>query len=98
MDDGDGLQHREEDTDFGTVRRVDSGERIRELLVRGDNRLKQGHDARALSRARQSYEEALRVAAEAGVEDRVRPLVEARLSDLGRLAADGSQRLGRAAS
>ena len=57
-------------------------ERIQKLLVTGDNRLKQGAGA---AKARQSYEQALEVAREAGLEERVRPLVEIRLADLERL-------------
>ena len=61
----------------------DARERIQKLLVTGDNRLKQGVD---LEKVRASYEEALAVAREAGLEDSVRPLVEVRLADLERLA------------
>ena len=61
----------------------DARERIQKLLVTGDNRLKQGVDP---AKARQSYEQALEVAREAGLEERVRPLVELRLADLDRLA------------
>ena len=57
--------------------------RIQRLLVTGDNRLKQGVDA---AKVRETYEEALRVAREAGLGDTVRPLVEVRLSELERLA------------
>ena len=57
----------------------DARERIRKLLVTGDNRLKQGVDP---ERARESWEQALAVAVEAGLEDTVRPLVEIRLADL----------------
>ena len=57
-------------------------ERIQKLLVTGDNRLKQGVSA---AKARESYEQALAVAREAGLEDSVRPLVELRLADLERL-------------
>ena len=57
--------------------------RIQKLLVTGDNRLKQGVDP---DKVRQTYEEALAVAREAGLEDSVRPLVELRLADLERLA------------
>jgi hypothetical protein len=60
-------------------------ERIQKLLVTGDNRLKQGV---APARARESYEQALAVAREAGLEESVRPLVEIRLADLERLAPD----------
>ena len=56
--------------------------RIQKLLVTGDNRLKQGVEA---AKARQSYEQALEVAREAGLEDSVRPLVELRLAELARL-------------
>ena len=62
--------------------RVEAHERIRKLLVLGDNRLKQGHDARALTKARESYEEALALAVESGLAAQVRPLVELRLADL----------------
>jgi hypothetical protein len=58
-------------------------ERIHKLLVTGDNRLKQGVDP---AKVRQSYEQALELAREAGLEDSVRPLVEVRLADLERLA------------
>ena len=55
--------------------------RIQKLLVTGDNRLKQGVDP---AKARQSYEQALAVAREAGLEAAVAPLVEVRLADLER--------------
>ena len=61
---------------------ADAHERIQKLLVIGDNRLKQGA---APAKARESYEQALAVAREAGLEDSVRPLVEVRLADLERL-------------
>jgi hypothetical protein len=64
------------------VAESDARVRIQKLLVTGDNRLKQGV---TVEKVRQSYEEALAVAREAGLEDRVRPLVEARLADLERL-------------
>jgi hypothetical protein len=60
----------------------DVRERIQKLLVTGDNRLKQGVDP---AKARQSYEQALELAREAGLEERIRPLVEVRLADLERL-------------
>ena len=56
--------------------------KIQKLLLTGDNRLKQGAGA---EKARQSWEQALEVAREAGLEDSVRPLVEIRLRDLERL-------------
>jgi hypothetical protein len=49
--------------------------------VTGDNRLKQGVDP---AKARESWEQALALAREAGLEDRIRPLVEVRLADLER--------------
>jgi hypothetical protein len=55
--------------------------RIQKLLVTGDNRLKQGVDP---AKARESWEQALALAREAGLEDRIRPLVEVRLADLER--------------
>ena len=53
-------------------------ERIQKLLVTGDNRLKQGVDP---AKARESWEQALALAREAGLEQRIRPLVEVRLAD-----------------
>ena len=61
----------------------DARARIQKLLVTGDNRLKQGV---APEKVRETYDEALRVAHEAGLEDAIRPLVEVRLADLDRLA------------
>jgi hypothetical protein len=57
----------------------DAHARIQKLLVTGDNRLKQGVDP---AKVRESWEEALAVAVEAGLEETVRPLVEVRLADL----------------
>jgi hypothetical protein len=59
----------------------DAHERIQKLLVTGDNRLKQGVGP---AKARQSWEQALQLAREAGLEERIRPLVEVRLADLAR--------------
>ena len=59
---------------------ADVRERIQKLLVTGDNRLKQGVDP---AKARESWEQALALAREAGLEERIRPLVEVRLADLG---------------
>jgi hypothetical protein len=70
-------------TCYGEFVKGDARERIQKLLVTGDNRLKQGVDP---AKARQSYEQALEVAREAGLEDSIRPLVELRLADLERLA------------
>ena len=57
----------------------DARHRIQKLLVQGDNRLKQGVDPQ---KARESWEQALAVAREAGLEETVRPLVEIRIADL----------------
>ena len=70
---------------MGSVGRVegdDVRDRIRKLLVTGDNRLKQGVSP---EKARESYEQALALARENGLEEQVRPLVEVRLADLERL-------------
>jgi len=66
---------------------VDEGARakIQKLLLTGDNRLKQGVDP---AKIRESYEQALAVAREAGLEESVRPLVEIRLADLEKLAGE----------
>ena len=57
--------------------------KIHDLLLTGDNRLKQGvsHD-----KVRASYEQALALAREHGLADAVRPLVEIRLAGLERPA------------
>lgn len=61
---------------------AEARQRIQKLLVTGDNRLKQGV---APDKVRASYEQALVLAREAGLEDAIRPLVEIRLADLNRL-------------
>ena len=57
----------------------DVREQIRKLLVTGDNRLKQGVDP---AKVRESWEQALALARDAGLEESIRPLVELRLADL----------------
>jgi hypothetical protein len=64
-------------------KRSEARAKIQKLLVTGDNRLKQGVSS---DKARESYEQALAVAREAGLEESVRPLVEVRLADLERLS------------
>src|SRR5262245_8448054 len=64
------------------VARMDDAEvreRIQKLILTGDNRLKQGVDA---AKVRESYEQALELAREHGMEERIRPLIEIRLADL----------------
>jgi hypothetical protein len=60
-------------------------ERIQKLIVTGDNRLKQGVSP---DKVRESFEQALELAREAGLEESVRPLIEIRLADLERLARE----------
>lgn len=66
------------------MEREEARRKVHDLLLTGDNRLKQGV---APEKVRASYEQALAVAREHGLEDGVRPLVELRLADLERLAA-----------
>jgi hypothetical protein len=73
---------------------MDAREQIQKLLVTGDNRLKQGVSP---EKVRATYEQALEVARDAGLEAAVRPLVERRLADLERLAG-GSPPPGRPAA
>lgn len=56
--------------------------KIHDLLLTGDNRLKQGV---APEKVRETWDEALKVAREAGLEAGVAPLVAIRLADLERL-------------
>ena len=58
-------------------------QKIHDLLLTGDNRLKQGVSAEKI---RQSYDQALELAREHGLEASVGPLVAVRLADLERLA------------
>jgi hypothetical protein len=67
------------------VDEAEARQKIHDLLLTGDNRLKQGVSA---EKVRQSYEQALAVARENGLEDGVRPLVEIRLAELERLAGE----------
>ena len=62
-------------------------QKIHNLLLTGDNRLKQGVSAEKI---RQNYEAALALAREHGLEESVGPLVEIRLNDLERLARGSS--------
>lgn len=62
---------------------TEAREKIHNLLLTGDNRLKQGVSAEKI---RESYEQALQLAREYGLETSVGPLIEIRLADLERLA------------
>jgi predicted negative regulator of RcsB-dependent stress response len=55
-------------------------DRVRTLLLRGDNLLKHG---RSQDKAREAFEEARRVAEEGQVDQRIRDLIEHRLEQLG---------------
>jgi hypothetical protein len=57
----------------------DPAERVRNLLLRGDNVLKHGGDR---DRALAAFEEAREVAADESVDPRVRELVEHRIASL----------------
>jgi hypothetical protein len=58
----------------------EASERVRTLLLRGDNVLKHG---RSSDKAREAFEEARRVAADAELDERIRDLIERRLEQLG---------------
>jgi predicted negative regulator of RcsB-dependent stress response len=57
-----------------------ASDRVRTLLLRGDNVLKHG---RSPDKAREAFEEALEAARDPSVDPRVRELVERRLQSLG---------------
>jgi hypothetical protein len=65
-----------------------TAERVRTLLLRGDNLLKSGRPER-LDRALDAFEEARRAAADPDVEPQVRELVERRLEALRQLRDAG---------
>lgn len=56
-----------------------AAERIRTLLLRGDNLLK---NRRSAEKAREAFEEALRLAEDPSVDPRIREIVERRLESL----------------
>jgi hypothetical protein len=64
---------------------AEARQKIHDLILTGDTRLKQGV---SIEKIRQSYEQALALATEQGLEEGVRPLVEIRLADLERLARE----------
>ena len=61
------------------VRDSDASNRVRTLLLRWDNLLKHG---RSQDKAREAFEEARQVAAEADLDQPVRDLIERRLEQL----------------
>jgi len=62
-----------------TVTDSEASDRVRTLLLRGDNVLKHG---RSPDKAREAFEEARRVAAEGELDERIRDLIERRLEQL----------------
>lgn len=58
----------------------EASDRVRTLLLRGDNLLKHG---RSQDKAREAFEEARRIAAEAGLDERIRQLIEHRMEQFG---------------
>jgi hypothetical protein len=60
----------------GAVMDAEASDRVRTLLLRGDNLLKHGRSA---DKAREAFEEAQRVAIEAELDERIRELIERRL-------------------
>jgi hypothetical protein len=63
-----------------------AAERIRKLIIVGDNRLKQGGPDK-YGKARGTFEQALRMAEEVGLGDRFRPLIETRLRSIDQFVA-----------
>jgi hypothetical protein len=62
-----------------TVTDTEPADRVRTLLLRGDNLLKHG---RSSDKAREAFLEARRVATEADLDERIRALIERRLEQL----------------
>ena len=63
-----------------TVTDSEASERVRNLLLRGDNLLKHG---RSQDKAREAFEEARKVAIEAQLDERIRQLIDHRLEQFG---------------
>jgi hypothetical protein len=69
----------------------DPQRRVRQLLLSGDNMLKNRHHDAAADRARTRFEEARRVASEAGLPESLLELIDRRLEALDqRAGADAS--------
>ena len=67
-----------------------AAERIKKLIIVGDNRLKQGGPDK-YAKARGTFEQALRMAEETGLGDRFRPFIEARLASIESFAGSGDE-------
>jgi hypothetical protein len=65
-------------------------ERIKKLIIVGDNRLKQGGDDK-YQKARGTFLQALRLAQDVGLEERFGPLIERRLQSIEALGASGQE-------
>ena len=63
-----------------TVTDSEASERVRNLLLRGDNLLKHG---RSQDKAREAFEEARKVAVEASLDERLLQLIDHRLEQFG---------------
>ena len=63
-----------------TVTDSEASERVRNLLLRGDNLLKHG---RSQDKAREAFEEARKVAVEAQLDERLLQLIDHRLEQFG---------------
>jgi hypothetical protein len=70
-----------------------AAERIRKLIIVGDNRLKQGGPDK-YGKARGTFEQALRLAEETGLGDRFRPFIEARLASIESFAGSSGEPAG----
>ena len=64
-----------------------AAERVRKLIIVGDNRLKQG-GVDKFAKARGTFQQALRMAEEAGIDDHFRPFIERRLESIEQLAGE----------
>ena len=62
-----------------TVTDSEAADRVRTLLLRGDNLLKHG---RSQDKAREAFEEARRVAEDGDLDERIRQLIDHRLEQL----------------
>ena len=74
----------------GRVPKIDpeqAAERIKKLIIVGDNRLKQGGSDK-FEKARGTFEQALRLAEEAGLGERFRPFIERRLQSIEQLHSE----------
>jgi hypothetical protein len=66
-----------------------AAERIKKLIIVGDNRLKQGGDDK-FEKAAGTFRQALRLAEETGLEARFAGLIQKRLESLDTLASGGT--------